>query len=163
MNRWIRDPRFRCLKHQINPGSLIPRSTAVTSPGRTGIYFESAPFTSHPTATSVSPPQLSYHGTEAAPQCFRGGELAGDSQNGPLATNLPDRDNLNSERTMVNTVMWLTELAELWRKQATTGCRERLGASTGEKFPDCPARGVTLMRGNTFLPRSDVSRAKPEL
>jgi hypothetical protein len=39
MNRWIRDPRFRCLKHQINPGSLIPRSTAVTCPGRTGIYF----------------------------------------------------------------------------------------------------------------------------
>jgi hypothetical protein len=55
MNRWIRDPRFRCLKHQINPGSLIPRSTAVTSPGRTGIYFYSAPFTSHPTATSASP------------------------------------------------------------------------------------------------------------
>ena len=38
-----------------------------------------------------------------------------------------------------------------------------MGASTGEEFPDCPARGVTLMRGNTFLPRSDVSRAKPEL
>jgi hypothetical protein len=96
-------------------------------------------------------------------QCLRGGELAGDGQNGPLATNLPDRDNLNSESTMVNTVMWHTEHAELWRKQATTGCGERLGASTGEEFPDCPARGVTLMRGNTFLPRSDVSRAKPEL
>jgi hypothetical protein len=64
---------------------------------------------------------------------------------------------------MVNTVMWLTERAELWQKQATTGCRERLGASTGEEFPDYPARGVTLMRGDTFLPRSDVSRAKPEL
>jgi hypothetical protein len=108
----------------------------------------SGPSAARSTAHTHHPHSATGHG---GAQCLRGGELAGDGQNGPLATNLPDRDNLNSESTMVNTAMWLTERAELWRKQATTGCGERLGVSTGEEFPVCPAHGVTLMRGNTFL------------
>lgn len=74
----------------------------------------------------------------AGAQGLRGGELAGDGQNGPLATNSPDRDYLNSESTMVNTVMWLTERAELWQKQATMGVRREIGREHRRGIPGLP-------------------------
>lgn len=71
-------------------------------------------------------------------QCLRGGELAGEGQNGPLATKLPYRDNLNSVSTMANTVRWLTERAEQWRKQAMAGCGREIGREHRQGIPGLP-------------------------
>jgi hypothetical protein len=71
-------------------------------------------------------------------RCLRGGELAGDGQNGPLANKLPTQDNLNSVHTMANTVRWLTEQAELWRKQATGRCGREIGRKLQRGIPGLP-------------------------